>query len=261
MTVPGYVFQADDRSRLAAAEELLDDGTQRVLTRIGVASGWRCLEVGAGGGSIARWLAGIVGSSGQVVATDVDVRQLQGLANPTIEIRQHDITSDPLETNSFDLIHARLVLEHLAERQRVLEKLTQALRPGGWLVVEAVDYVSAVPVGEHGAALHARTQGVRLDEFSRRGVDHALGRRLPSLLRAHGLAHVANEGRAWIMEGGSPGARWFKLSLQHLRAGLVQPGLLTDADVDRMLAYFDDPTWSAVSPLVVAAWGRRPPPR
>jgi tRNA A58 N-methylase Trm61 len=70
---PHYVFKADARDRLRAAEELLDDGTTRLLARLGVGAGWRCLEVGAGGGSIARWLANAVGPDGKVIATDVEV--------------------------------------------------------------------------------------------------------------------------------------------------------------------------------------------
>lgn len=258
MTIPDYLFRADDRARLAAAEELLDEGTQHVLRRLGVQPGWTCLEVGAGGGSIAAWLTQVVGPTGRVVATDLDTRALEGLSSATLEIRQHDIVSDPLEESTFDLVHARLVLEHLVERDEVLTTMARALRPGGWLVVEDVDYVSAVPVSETGAALHAHTQGVRLAEFSRRGVDHTLGRQLPARLRAIGLGEVGNEGRVWVMEGGSPGARWFKHSLEHLRGRLVGPGLLTDQEVDGMLVHFGDPTWSALSPIIFAGWGRRP---
>jgi hypothetical protein len=59
------------------------------------------------------------------------------------------------------------------------------------------------------------------------------------------------------MEGGSAGARWFAQSLAHLRPRLVGPGLLTDPEIDRMLELFSDPAWSALSPIVLAAWGRR----
>jgi hypothetical protein len=59
------------------------------------------------------------------------------------------------------------------------------------------------------------------------------------------------------MEGGSPGAHWFRLSLAHLRARLVQAGTLTNEKVGRMLELFEDPNWSAFSPIILAAWGRR----
>jgi hypothetical protein len=104
----------------------------------------------------------------------------------------------------------------LRERDDVLQKLVRALRPGGWLVIEDTDYVSGVPISDHGAKLHEHTQAVRLQAFASAGVEHTLGRQLPARLRALGLGDVDNEGRVWVMEGGSPGARWFRLSLDHL---------------------------------------------
>ena len=257
-----YVFDSGERARIQAAEELFDAGTTRLLKSLGIGAGARCLEVGAGGGSIATWLCKLVGTSGEVVATDVDIRYLEELqADPCLEVRRHDIVQDSLEVGAFDLVHARLVLEHLPERAAVLTKLAQALRPGGWIVVEDVDYVSAVPISEHGATQHEHTQSVRLQEFASSGVAHYLGRELPAQLRANGLVEVGNEGRVWIMEGGSPGARWFQLSMSHLRKRLVGPGKLTDAEVDYMLELFGDPNWAAFSPIMIAAWGKVPKPR
>jgi SAM-dependent methyltransferase len=252
-----YLFVDDQRARLEAAEDLMDDGTIRVLERLGIRPGWRCLEIGAGGGSIARWLAERVAPLGHVVATDINTRDLKTNGHATLEVRPHDIVGDSIEEAAFDLVHARLLLEHLRERDQVLEKLARALRPGGWLVIEDVDYVSAIPISDLGAREHEHTQSVRLQAFSASGVDHSLGRHLPARLRALGLHDVGNEGRVWVMEGGSPGARWFRLSLAHLRSRLVGPGMLTDAEVDRMLELFDDPKWSAFSPIIMAAWARR----
>jgi ubiquinone/menaquinone biosynthesis C-methylase UbiE len=163
-----YLFVDDQRARLEAAEDLMDDGTIRVLERLGTRSGWRCLEVGAGGGSIARWLAERVAPLGHVVATDINTRDLKTSGHATLEVRQHDIVADPIEEAAFDLVHARLVLEHLRERDQVLDKLARALRPGGWLVVEDVDYVSAIPISDAGAREHQHTQSVRLQAFSGR---------------------------------------------------------------------------------------------
>ncbi len=42
------------RQRLRGLERLLDPGTIRHLEALGVGAGWHCLEVGAGGGTIAE---------------------------------------------------------------------------------------------------------------------------------------------------------------------------------------------------------------
>lgn len=254
-----YLFDAGEYTRIHAAEQLFDAGTRHHIGALGIGQGARCLEVGAGGGSIASWLCQVTGDTGRVVATDIDTRSLEAIEGfSNLEVRHHDIVNDVLETDCFDLIHARLLLEHLPERDFVLEKLVRALRPGGWIVIEDVDYVSAVPISDLGATEHEHTQSVRLDVFAAGGVAHYLGRELPKRLREHGLGEVGNEGRVWIMEGGTAGARWFQISMAHLRSRLVGPGRLTDAEVDTMLELFDDPNWAAFSPIMVTAWGRLP---
>ena len=90
------------------------------------------------GRGIARRLAGRVGSSGRVVATDLDIRFIQehGLGN--LEARRHDILTDPLEQGAFDLAHARAVIMHSPDHQGALERMVAAVRPGGWVVVERI---------------------------------------------------------------------------------------------------------------------------
>jgi ubiquinone/menaquinone biosynthesis C-methylase UbiE len=95
-----------------------------------VAEGWHCLEVGAGGGSIATWLCDRVGAAGHVVATDIDPRFLDAVGSPNLEVRRHDIASDPLPEAAFDLVHTRLVLVHLPEREAALRRIVRALKPG-----------------------------------------------------------------------------------------------------------------------------------
>jgi predicted O-methyltransferase YrrM len=79
--------------RLHLLEAGCDPGTIRCLETIGVTAGWRCLEVGAGAGSIARWLAQRVGPAGQIVAVDIDPRYLTGLPG-NVAVRATDIRED-----------------------------------------------------------------------------------------------------------------------------------------------------------------------
>ena len=143
-----YVFDnsalAETSCRFANLERLFDERTQRLLASTGVGSGWRCLEIGAGSGSIAAWLSGKAGAQGHVLVTDIDPRFLSGLAALKLantDIRVHDIVRDPLQESAFDLIHARLVLIHLAQRDEVLQRLVRSLKPGGWLVIEDFDRI------------------------------------------------------------------------------------------------------------------------
>src|SRR5947208_2913236 len=89
------------RERLALLETCLDPATTRHMTALGVGAGWTCLDVGAGGGSIAQWLCSRVGAGGQVVATDVDTRFLDALTAPNLEVRRHNVVTDPLPPATF----------------------------------------------------------------------------------------------------------------------------------------------------------------
>ena len=144
MTSEGRYFAADaeyqaelTRRRIGEAE--CDPLTVRYLLRLGVGDGWRCLEVGAGAGSIVRWLSDRVGPNGAVVAADINTRFLDDLSEGNIEVRRFDITQDEPEVDAYDLVHCRWLLMHLDVPAAALRRMARALRPGGWLLVEEVD--------------------------------------------------------------------------------------------------------------------------
>ena len=143
-----YAFEnarAVQRDRLRLLAALLDDGTFRLLERLGVRPGWRCLEVGAGSGSVAAWLCDRTAPGGSVLATDLDTTVLRELEHPNLEVRVHDLLADELPEQEFDLVHARLLLAWLADPERGLRSMLGALRPGGCMLVEEMDFHSIAP--------------------------------------------------------------------------------------------------------------------
>jgi SAM-dependent methyltransferase len=249
----------DAPDRLAALSGMFDPGTKRHLTDRGLTSGWQCLEVGGGGGSIATWLAEEVGPSGHVLATDIDPRFLETLKNPRLEVRRHDIVNDPLPEAAFDLIHARLVLNSLPRWKEVLQKLVAALKPGGWLVDEEFDSESVPPdpaqsPGEVLLETHVAMGRLMIDH----GFDRRFGRLLFGRLCASGLTDVGAEARMVMVQGGSPAASLLRANYRQLRGQLVEAGYVTEPAVDHDLARLDDPAVLMPSSILWAAWGRRP---
>src|SRR3954447_22518034 len=141
--VTQYVFgeHADDAElqRLRLVEGWADQTTTESLRKTGVRRGWRCLEVGAGAGSIARWMSDAVAPAGAVVAADLNPRFLDDMPD-NVEVRRHDLMSDDLEVGAFDVAHSRLLLMHLPDPTAALKKIVAAVKPGGWLVTEEADW-------------------------------------------------------------------------------------------------------------------------
>jgi len=258
--VSTYVFSpewARERDRLLALEELFDDASARHL------AGWRCLEVGCGAGGIARWLAERVGPTGRVVATDVDPRFIDARGLDNVEVRRHDILTDPLEEGAFDVAHARAVIEHVADHRGALRRVVAALRPGGWAVIEdshfggpmAAALGCYVHPAEHGPLVGHLYRAVDT-LFSAAGADASFGPRLLGELEAVGLEGVGGVVHAPLVAGGTD--NWARGSLEQLGPRLVAAGLATTDDVDRFMAMADDRASSYAPPFMVTAWGRRP---
>ena len=139
-----YVFQrVDDQKeleRLRMIEQVFDPASRRRLLGTGLKAGWRCLEVGPGAGSIMTWMGEVVGSTGQVVAVELDPKFLGERERSNVSVVQADIRTAQLPQQSFDLVHARYVLIHLSDYEVALTKMLDCLKPGGWLVLEEPDF-------------------------------------------------------------------------------------------------------------------------
>src|SRR4030042_2715182 len=167
-------------NRLRLVEEFYDPTTIRHLEMLRVSEGWNGLEVGAGAGSVAQWLSTRVGPAGKVVATDIDTRFLSHLSVPNLEIRRHDIIKDDLETGQYDLVHCRCLLMHLPEPEKGLKRMMNAIRPGGWLLMEEMDYGSMLSIDITNPSAAVYTAVLRaLWDFLRKSniIDPYFGRR------------------------------------------------------------------------------------
>jgi SAM-dependent methyltransferase len=248
-----------ERDRLRLAEAVFDPSTIQRLTAIGVGPGWRCLEVGAGAGSIAVWLARTVAPTGQVLATDIDTRFLEDVKEPGLEVLRHDITADELPAPDFDLAHARLVLQHLGQRRRAVERMVGAVVPGGWVLVEELDFVTSSASYPEGGRDFERVERAVHGLLAHTGFEPDLGRLLPTLLEDAGMVDVENEGSLSVVAGGSPGALWQRMTFEALGPRLIDAGLIGKRELKGAMALLEDPAFSLMMPVLMAARGRKPP--
>jgi SAM-dependent methyltransferase len=266
MTEPPHRYLLHDDAtdeevrRLVAIDELMGPITRQRVERVGIAPGWRCLEVGAGVGGVARWMAERVGPAGQVTATDLTPLLAADASLPQLEPRRHDILRrEGLERDHYDLVHCRLLLANVGDVARALEHMVGALRPGGWLVVEEPGESRVPGIGEGDE---------RVAEFNRlferflaevrartRQVDLELHRRLPSLLRAAGVVHLGGELTYPLV--GAKGREALLGTLKALRPLLSGSDFATGGDHDRLAQLCTDDTLITSGGATVCLWGQR----
>jgi SAM-dependent methyltransferase len=258
---PGYVFgqNADDpeRERLRHFEAWGDRYTVPRLHAIGVRRGWKCLEVGAGSGSVARMLSDRVGSEGTVLATDINLRFLTDLPS-NVEVQQHDVTSSNFEPRAYDLVHCRALLMHLTDPGSALARMVSAARPGGWLLLEEAEWGLCV-IGGHADASWATGY---LHELFRQHEQAALrhpyfGRNLLQMAAAAGLENLDGDVAAPLAREPDSSLEVIRLTVRALRCASLDVGASVH-DLDRLDAVLAHPDIAALGLASVGVWGRRP---
>jgi SAM-dependent methyltransferase len=260
---PGYLLENrhDEAGvRLASLARLFDPSTVRHLDDLGIDGGWHCWEVGAGGPSVASWMAARVGRTGSVLATDIDVSRMTEVAGRTFEVRRHDVAVEEPPPGPFDLIHARLVLVHLPRRVEAMAAMVSVLKLGGWLVVEDADPAlqPLTCIDEFGPE-QALANKLRRDFRSLladRGADPGYGRTLPRALRDSGLVDVAAD--AFFPVSGPDCTVLERATVEQIRGQLVAAGLANDEEIDRHLRNIDAGGLDFATSPMISAWGRNP---
>lgn len=241
-----YAFDNDAVESLrqhACLAAVLDSFSIGRLARLDRMEGARCLEVGAGGSAVPVWLADRVGRGGEVVATDIKPRHVP--PHPRIRVVANDVTADPLPATGFRLVHTRLLLMHLPERERVLRRLARALAPGGTLLVEdwylwLDDTVLAAPSARDTRLLERFRRLLVEDVLVSSGTDPYWAARIHAAMSSAGLTEVDTSIDTPVWPAGSPGALLATVSLGRFRHRFLAAGL-TGADLERIRYLVADP--------------------
>ena len=198
----------------------------------------RLLDVGAGPGTITADFAGVVG---HVTATEIDDAALslsrdlaasRGLSNVAFSVE--DVHALSFADDSFDVVHAHQVLQHVADPVQALREMRRVTAPGGSVAARDADYAGFIwfpllPELDHWLALYqaaARANGGEPDA----------GRRLLSWARAAGFDDVTATASTWCYatpeERAWWGGMWADRILESaLARQLLREELATSADL------------------------------
>jgi SAM-dependent methyltransferase len=251
-------MEPDDQPLTAYVAEMLDQFTTRRLSQARIPGPSRCLVIGAGAGTIARWLADRVGADGDVVVTDTDLGLVP--ADPGVTVLRHNLATDPLPPDAFDLIYARSVTVALPGRQELLEKLVTTLAPGGTIVLDELatgydPYLldTSDPATRRLFASYRRAFRVVLQQA---GID-PWGRPTHQAMVEAGLVDVDTEWWARSCRGGEPGCRLLRAFVTQLSTELTAAGM-TPPELAEFGELLLDPQVVICGCPAVSTAGRKP---
>jgi 2-polyprenyl-3-methyl-5-hydroxy-6-metoxy-1,4-benzoquinol methylase len=259
--MPAYVWQHDlkgEPDRLRLMSDLLDPSSRFHLLRTGVTTGWRCLEIGAGNGSLSQWLAERVGPRGHVTATDIRTDLMEGIAAGNLEVRKFDVVYDEPPGAPYDLVAIRALLHHLPERRAVVTRMAHWLKPGGWLFIQEPDFY---PTWTVEPASQKQFWEKFIQWAARHQIDYYVGRRVPAWLQADGLLDINSEGHAILYNGGSGFAAWWDYSIREVADKLQSEGGVSQAMLNEFFACYRDTAYWTTTIAFTATTAHSPDAR
>lgn len=238
--------------RLDLMSKILDPWTRGYLTELGVTSGWDCLELGSGNGSVSEWLCDRVGPAGSVTAIDVNPVLLELIPAQNFTVRKADIRTTEIEPNSYDLVFCRALLHQISHHASdVLEKMAAAVKPGGWLLIQEPDFHLAPTTDPRE---WADTWKGLLAWGQDNGVDWLIGRRAPAMVSKLGLGRPQAKTDVQNIRGTDRGALYFKLFFAEVRDRVVASGAVDAATFDAASALLDDAAYWTQCWMMTAVW-------
>jgi len=258
-----YAITGGDQGkrRLDMLAEMMRPTTLWLLEQAGLRSGYRCLDLGCGGGNVVHEMARIVGPGGSVTGVDSDPQiveldrqdaKVAGASN----VVYHVADAHVFDGGPFDLVYARFLLSHVAEPDSVLARMRQLARPGGRIAVESID-MSGSYCYPHDPS-HARFTELYTEVVRRGGGDADLGRRLPVMALAAGLGNVGWNVFQPVRASG-PHKHLQAVTMERIRPAVLDHGLATDQETDSIIngmhIFAQDPTTLVAMPRMVQVWG------
>ncbi|WP_426566831.1 class I SAM-dependent methyltransferase [Angustibacter sp. McL0619] len=254
--------------RLRRQAQQWEGATERVLDRVGLPLGARCLDAGCGPGETMRQLAQRVGPRGRVVGIDVDetlgglaVDRLQRDGHQQCSFVAHDLVEGgPILEGPFDLVYARLLLFHLPSRVEVLARLWDAVAPGGYLVVQDYD-MSAVGAAPPLAGAD-RVGELIIRSFGAAGCEIRVGSLLPRLFIEAGVGVPDGTDVSGRLERLADASLMLEAVLRSLLPLAVSRQIVTEPDAESLLVELRreavaDPEHPVLWPLLMGAWRRK----
>lgn len=216
--------------RLGVLAQAAGPGTSALLDRLPWQMDWACLDVGCGLGFVARELAR---RGGRVTGLDSAAEFLEAARRQGgVDYQQLDVRQIQELGTTYQLICARYLLSHLSDPREAVVKMALQLEPGGFLVLEDVDFPGHIWHPDCPAL--ARYVELYQECARRRGGDACLGRKLTQIAEHAGL-EIAYQGLSQPLHGGGIASRVAELTVSHIGSALREFGLVSRDELAQLL--------------------------
>src|SRR5256712_7102385 len=212
-----------------------------MLEMIGVAPGWRCIDLGCGAMGILGPLSRRAGPKGEVTGVDMDAKQLDaarayvtGENLKNVKVLEQDAYNTKLPRESFDLTHVRFVFAPVGRDAGLLREMIALTRPGGTIAIQEPDAASWNSYPPNSSWM--RLKEIILATFSAGGGDFNAGTRTFSMLRQAGLRDVRIRAPRLPLLDKKTHLRLPVQFATSLRKRIVEGKLATEAELDKLMA-------------------------
>jgi ubiquinone/menaquinone biosynthesis C-methylase UbiE len=269
MAAKAYPIQTSSAEfdRLTMQSDLFRDDAAIMLDRLGVAPGWRCLDLCCGIGGITDVLSDKVGPGGAVIGADLDADKLAyardwAAANAldNVSFAQADAFATGFDDASFDLVHCRFALSVIANGLGILDHMLSLVRPGGIVFLEEVNVrtMDCVP----GNADWDQALALVNDTFTAIGADTYLGPKLYGTLLAKGLEDLSVRPCLYALTPDDPMTLHLPDTLAAMQDSIVSLGMMAADDIaalgERVHAHVLAPGTLTISYSMFQVAGRLP---
>ncbi|HET9830053.1 MAG TPA: methyltransferase domain-containing protein, partial [Vicinamibacterales bacterium] len=207
-------------------------------------------------------------SNGKVVGVDhseIMLRQASrrnraAIAACRVQLHLASAAALPPFSEPFDKVMASNVHMFLDDPVATLRRWLAITRPGGWVALQEVDWISWVCDPIHPA--WTKLLSINAEIWGKRGMDVFVGRRLPGFLKKAGLTDVQSKIHTPVYRNTHP-YQFLLLAFSKInRTEMIEKGYVTEAEytdlTESLHAHLSDSgtfvTWS----LFCQAWGRKP---
>jgi ubiquinone/menaquinone biosynthesis C-methylase UbiE len=228
-----YTIDERNHERQQLLAEVLNPSTETVLARLAPVARDRVLDLGCGQGNTTRLLAAVL-KPRECVGLEYDstlVSYARARNNPPgVRFEQGDATALPFEAASFDVVFCRYLLIHMTDPQQVIREMLRVVRPGGCAIAYEADFI--------GEFADPPCQGLSTINKLWNGVfqSPAVGRHLVRYFRDAGGQDVQAGVLMQMEHETATIKRLYRLTAEAIGPRGVAQGLITDADLQHMLA-------------------------